>query len=579
MIHLGTITILKYNLFNMRLNAIDLSERALAREFESNFRTVRLPTRIAWTIFAAVLSALSQPNEIFLYGNWILGLFCLAPLYIALARTEKLGEASLLGAIFGSLHHALTSYWLFFYRDFAFWTLGTTTIAYAVVYSAALTYGWFMFRHSGSARPLVFAIAWAAFEFAKSTGFLGYPWGLLPYSFTAVPIMLQTADIWGAYGISAFLALCSASLGEVLLGMGKSFGIRSTTGMRTRGVRWVLASAVFGIALLSYGAWIFQHPFPVRTTVRLLLCQQNTDPWISGETTALASNISLAKKALDQNTEAHRPKPDLIVFSETSLQRPFTEFRSWFEKNPSSLPLLPFLRQVNIPLLTGLPIVTNWTTYEASNAVGLIYPNGNLGQTYAKMHPVPFAEAIPFWEIPWFRTFVQKVIGLESGWVMGKTPVVFSLDLENRGAVCTDIHTLPGVRFASPICFEDAFAELCRDFILQGADMLINLTNDSWSRTQSAQIQHYAVARIRAIESRKTLVRSTNSGVTCVVGANGKNIEELPQFIADSTIVDVPLYRTNLTFYMRFGDWFAWICAAFSGTMLVWAIWRERKGL
>ncbi len=273
----------------------------------------------------------------------------------------------------------------------------------------------------------------------------------------------------------------------------------------------------------------------------------------------------------------HRPKPDLIVFSEMSLQRPFAEYHAWFENNPPSLPLLSFLKQTDIPLLTGLPVVTNWSTYEASNSVGLIYPSGNIGMTYAKMHPVPFAEAIPFWDISWFRAFVQKVIGLESGWVMGTKPVVFSLDLQNRGAVCTDIHTLPSIKFSAPICFEDAFDELCRDFFLRGADLLINLTNDSWSRTRSAQVQHYAVACFRAIESRRTLVRSTNSGVTCVVGADGRNIIELPQFVADSTIVDVPVYRTTMTLFMRLGDWFAWFCAVFTGAMFLWSIMQEYK--
>jgi len=89
---------------------------------------------------------------------------------------------------------------------------------------------------------------------------------------------------------------------------------------------------------------------------------------------------------------------------------------------------------------------------------------------------------------------------------------------------------------------------------VSGAEMLINLTNDSWSKTKSAQIQHYAVARFRAIESRKALVRSTNSGVTCVIGADGRILAELPQFITDSLVVDVPIYSTSPTLCMRWGD-------------------------
>lgn len=525
--------------------------------------------RMLWTATAAMLSALAQPNELFLYGNWLAGLVCLVPLYFALTNTKHAKEAFVLGAVFGALHHSLTSYWLFFYKDFAFWTLGTTTIAYAAVYGAAIMYGWFMLKHSGNKKPIVFAFAWAAFEYAKSTGFLGYPWGLLPYSFTAVPLMLQTADIWGVYGISAFLAFSSAACAEMI----DSLFIKQ---QKIGSLKWGALALGYGIVLLAYGVWTFAHPLPVRSTIRLLLVQQNTDPWISGENAALESNIELAQKALNLNKQRGGQKPDLMVFSETSLRRPFTEFRTWFEKNPPASPLIPFLKQEDIPLLTGLPVVKDWNTFEASNSVGLILPNGVLLETYAKMHPVPFAEAIPFWEFKWFRTFVQKVIGLESGWVMGDKPVLFTLTLQNRGSVCTDIHVLPSVRFASPICFEDAFAGLVRNFFILGADLLINLTNDSWSRTMSAQIQHYAVARFRAIEGRKALVRSTNSGVTCVVGADGRNISELEQFKADSIIVDVPIYTAPMTFYTRFGDWFALLSASFSVLVFVWGIWIEK---
>ncbi len=106
---------------------------------------------------------------------------------------------------------------------------------------------------------------------------------------------------------------------------------------------------------------------------------------------------------------------------------------------------------------------------------------------------------------------------------------------------------------------------------------MINLTNDSWSRTESAQIQHYAVARLRAIETRRALVRSTNSGVTCVVGADGKNIAELAQFITTSMVVDVPIYESHFTFYLIFGDWFAWACTAFVGLLFIWAILDTKR--
>jgi apolipoprotein N-acyltransferase len=142
---------------------------------------------------------------------------------------------------------------------------------------------------------------------------------------------------------------------------------------------------------------------------------------------------------------------------------------------------------------------------------------------------------------------MQKVVGLDSGWTMGKDYIVFDLPTKSGN-----------IRFGAPICFEDAFADVCRNFNLGGADLLINLTNISWSKTQSAEIQHWAAARFRAIEARKTLVRSTNGGVSCVVDPYGATLDALPLFKAASEFVEVPVYRQAMpTLYMSWGDWFA----------------------
>jgi apolipoprotein N-acyltransferase len=160
---------------------------------------------------------------------------------------------------------------------------------------------------------------------------------------------------------------------------------------------------------------------------------------------------------------------------------------------------------------------------------------------------VPFAEAIPFMEYPWFRKFIQETVGLDSGWALGKEFVLFELPTKTGS-----------VRFGAPICFEDAFADVCRNFALQDADLLINLTNISWSKTDSAEIQHWAAARFRAIEARRTLVRSTNGGVSCVVGAYGETLDSLPLFRSTSKFVEVPIFRdASPTVYVRWGDWFA----------------------
>ena len=130
------------------------------------------------------------------------------------------------------------------------------------------------------------------------------------------------------------------------------------------------------------------------------------------------------------------------------------------------------------------------------------------------------------------------------------------------------LHAGGDMSFGVPICFEDAFSYLCRGFILRGADLLINITNDSWSKTWSSEIQHFAVARFRAVENRRVLVRSTNSGVTAEVGPWGEIRAKLPLFERLYAQVEVPLYHErNLSPYTRFGDYFPFLLCG--GLLLV----------
>lgn len=523
-----------------------------------------MPRIILAAAAAAVLCALALPNELFMTGLWPLGFVAVAPLYLALVSVRAHGGAALAGAVFGACQHAMTSYWLFFYKDFALWTIGASTLAYAAIYAVAGMYGAFLLRGSRAGRPFVFAAAWVCLEFIKSIGFLGYPWGLLPYSMTSLPVMLQTADLFGVYGVSALLALSSALAGEAALPRAGSAEVRTgsaLSGAVQRGAALIPSILILGLCLvmfLGYGTFRMRSPVPARGTLRVLMVQQNTDPWIAGEQAALESNVRLAREALERNARYGGEKPDLVLFSETSLRRPYREFKSWFAQNPASDPLVPLLGEFGVPLLTGAPEVLDWKTWDVSNSVVLIGPDGSFRDSYAKIHPVPFAEAIPFMEYAWFRNFLRDVVGLEGGWVMGDRFTLFNVEAP------------PGdVSFGAPICFEDAFALHCREFARRGADLLINLTNDSWSRTRSALVQHWAIARIRSIELRMPMIRSTNSGLSSVIDARGMGVAEIPVFTAGSLLADVPLQSGGPTLYLVAGEWFAILCLLLSAIRMI----------
>ena len=496
---------------------------------------------------------LAVPNEIFKHGLLGLGFFALVPLYLAVIELPGPRSAGLVVGIFGSLQHALTSFWLWFFQDYRVWTLGSTTLAYFLVYAVLGFYLWLFLDRSERGRPLAFVILWCCFEYQKSTGFLGYPWGLLPYSMTDALPMLQVADLAGVYGLTAVLAACNAAFAELLLGIGRP---RKAALSRQARLAYCALAIALSVGTLAYGIARMAKPVPQIGSLDAVLVQQDTDPWAAGDDeNAVSTCIRLARSAMGNAPR----KPDIIVFSETSLLRPYAESRAYYTEKPSLDPLIPFIRESGTWLLTGAPVVINWKTYDATNSAILIDPQTNLVESYAKIHLVPFAESIPFMEYPWFRNFIQKVVGLEGGWATGTRYVIF--DLPTRGGP---------IRFGAPICFEDAYADLCREFSLRGADLLINLTDMSWSKTESAEIQQWASARFRAIEARKTLVRSTNGGVSCVVGPYGQMIDSMPLFVPAAKFVQVPIFESpSPTLYIRFGDWFALAAVLLSASLSI----------
>ncbi len=533
------------------------------------YRPMKKVRLLACAIASALLFALGLPNEAFLYGFPALGYVCLVPLYFAMLEVPSYGFAALMAGIYGATHHGVSSYWLFFFHDFAFWTLGSTIIAYAVVYAVYGLYLAFFLKKAGPYRPLAFALFWTVLEFAKSVGFLGYPWGLLPYTQSEVLPLLQIADMTGIYGISFVLAFANAAVAELFFRFSPGrirrhslpFLLQPSPPLRRETYRTALAAVLVLAIVAGYGCLRLAFPAKETGSFTAALVQQNMDPWSSNESDGIKKNMDLARGAV----ASFGGKPDIILFSESSLSRPYREMRAWYERNPRQDPFIPFMKEMDSYLFTGSPIVLNWEKGEATNSVILLSPSGEQLDDYAKVHPVPFAEAIPFWEWKPFRDFMQNVVGLQSGWVMGKTYTIFRLPVGSET-----------YRFGAPICFEDAFPDVCRNFVLAGADLLVNLTNDSWSKTESSETQHFAAARFRAIEFRKALVRSTNGGVTCVIGAEGKVRDQLPLFRAAAKVVQVPIYRdSEATVYLRFGDWFAYGCILLfaSAFFILW--WKD----
>jgi apolipoprotein N-acyltransferase len=496
-----------------------------------------------------------QPGEGVFWGNAVLGVICIAPVFYAVTLAPTFGFASLLGLVFGGVSTALSNYWLSFFQGYSVWTYGGTVLGYMGYNAILFPFLRGLARMSPRHRPFLLAIGWCVYEYFKSVGFLGYPWELVAYPVGGILPLIQFVDITGVWGLSFLMALVNSLVAEYAL---------------TRDRQHFFRQGAFALLLvacvLGYGFYRINTPIPSAATASVLLVQQNADPWNEGQGNdgSLKVNIDLTAEGVQKTT----PVPDLAAWSESSVTSVYVENDN--RLTPSNNPLVPAVRRIGIPILFGGIVILDRANQQAMNASVLMDPDGKVVDTYGKMHPVPFAESIPFYEYAPVRKFFRNVVGIWNPWVDGTRYTIYKVPLRAGGELS----------FGTPICFEDAFADLCRKYITNGADLMLNITNDSWSKTWSSEIQHFAVARFRAIENRRVLVRSTNGGLSAVVGPWGEIRSRMPFFESTWRTVDVPVYREKgLTAYTRFGDWFPRLLIVFLAVVLVAGVLPKKKAV
>ncbi|MDR1315393.1 MAG: apolipoprotein N-acyltransferase [Spirochaetales bacterium] len=501
---------------------------------------------IVLSLLSGILLPIALPNDFFLFGVPLLGCVCLAPYFFAVSRCKSAKQAVVCSVLFTLVSTPLSNFWLAFFKDFALLTIGSVTLAYSFLFIGWGVILWRFSRPGGLAgnpfRPLLIAAFWTVWEFIKSWGYFAYPWGLIAYPVNTLLPVLQIADLAGIWPVSFLMALVNALVSETFLTMGKAENRLTGPGVFfSLKKNWLFCLGLAAI-YTGYGLFRMAGDIPSAGSLRAVLIQQNTDPWLGGaqEKTLLSTQEMSRAGVADLDGKA-----DIVVWSESSITVPYRQNRNRLESFPVRDPFVPFVRSLGANLLTGNPIQTREGRYQ--NGVILINRQGGIDGSYGKRHPVPIAEHVPFWELRPVREFFQKVVGLGSIWELGKEDTIFVI----RNGEGRDI------RFGSPICFEDAFPYLCRRLVTKGADLLINLTNDAWSQTDSAQVQHFVTARFRSIEMKRVLVRSTNGGLTCVIGPFGEIRQSLPMFTTARLSAEIPVFKeAGLTPYTVLGDWF-----------------------
>lgn len=518
-------------------------------------------------------------------GGWLelVAWIALVPLLRALddARRARgafgLGFVAGLAYFFGAIHwvsHAMTSFgglpaWLAL--------LGLTLlVAYmAAHWGGAIAVAWWLRRRLGWPLWAQLPPVWAAFELLRNFSLSGFPWGNLGYTQARTLPVAQLAALAGIYGIAALVVLVNAAIADAVAAARGG----ATDGRRVaRRLRWT-AGAVAMVVGLGYGRLaVIEREVAAAPTVRVGIVQANLDQSVKNRARDHAEEI--LGRLVPRTQEADAAGAELVVWPEAAF--------------PSYLP--PGIRSLDVPgaglpRLAGAHVLIGAVTLErgerdaggrtarrVTNSTFLVTPGLDVVGRHAKEHLVPFGEYVPLarW-LPFLRQVVPTLSAISPG--EAAPPLAMAR---------------PGgpLRIAPMICFDAIFPEIARRFTRDGADLLVNPTNDAWYGYSSGPYQFLAMVRMRAIETGRTVLRPAWAGVSAMILPTGEvapgAIEIGPVDPARAPVADepsrlllaeAPLLR-GIPLYTRFGDLFGWGCALFTlaGLALAWRAARRPAG-
>lgn len=370
-----------------------------------------------------------------------------------------------------------------------------------------------------------FPFFWVALEFIRSlTSQVGFPWGSVGYAFARVPVMLQCASITGIPGMS-FLILCYNCLAYLAL---------SQKRMKRMFLYFAVFFILLGIQVGIGGLVMRKENYGKRVAISCI--QANILPEVKRAREVEERIAILEEMTLDAASRT----PDLIVWSETSVPCYYREDSECIDR------IKDIAGSSGIPAIVGAPEYVRMPGRKERvryNAAFLISGEGETAGRYRKICLVPFGEHLPF-----DNTFpVLKKIDLGQGdYAPGDEFAVLS----------TDEFTLSVL-----ICFEAIFPRLVRRMVRNGAEVLVNITEDSWYGRTSGPYQHAEMAIVRAVENRISVARCANSGISMLVDPHGRVLASSTLYTRDIVEGTLPL-RTGTSLYTRGGDWFAWVVVA-----------------
>jgi apolipoprotein N-acyltransferase len=494
-------------------------------------------------------------------GFWPLAWVALVPLLLAI-RNVSPGRAARLGLLAGMIHYVSLLYWIIIvlgrYGNLPWWVsvpalllLALYMSSYLALFCALINRVW---RQKEVLVVWVGPLLWVGLDFIRSFLFSGFPWQDLAYSQYKALFLIQTADVTGHFGVTFHIVLVN-SVTALLFVLWRdnravaqsSLSVLMTLRIRKAWLHAVLPALCIMLIVMAYNLLRYRQiseEIESSPKMKIAIVQGNIEqdqkwsPAMRLKTIEIYTELS--KQAIEQGDEA----PTLLVWPETAL--PFLISDNPYFNNLKK----QLITKEKIWLLSGAPFYkkagikkSQQTKREvlSYNSAYLFTPEGKIGGRYDKQHLVPFGEYIPLSNyLPLPGPLVENIGNFSAG-----EPV------KPLSCQSAEIGVL--------ICFESIFPKLARDWTAGGANLLVNITNDAWFGRSSAPWQHLSMTVFRALENRRSLARSANTGVSTVIDPLGRMAAPSPLFQPYYLVAEAPLLQVK-TIFVGFGYYFGLLC-------------------
>jgi apolipoprotein N-acyltransferase len=511
---------------------------------------VQFPTRVDWAAAAAtaILLILSFPD----FELWFLAWVALVPLLIVIAQRPAPAKAFLLGWAAGSAFFYGSCYWLT-YSMIHYGGL-PAVVAYLLLIPGALVVGIFpgvfafllafAVKRWGRTAVLLAPVFWPASEWARLI-VTGQLWNALGYSQAFHPALIQPAVWGGVYAVSFVIVALNTAVALLLV--------------TARGPRAVSISALLlflATALIGFSPFFKTYPGPGDSPLVIVVALQPNVPM-----NLVKSNEEM-KKLLDRHWSMsagalkslpNDNSPRFVIWPESPMNFTYAEDKTFQQQ------LADFATTNHTSLLFNSLEPTRANGFY--NSALLINEDGRLIAQYDKIRLMPFGEYVP---LPQWLPGASLISGIVGDFTPGDKYTLMPFGEQHAGTF---------------ICIESAYPFIARRLTNEGADVLINISNDGYLGPTAVMRQHLANVVFRAVENGRPVLRVTNTGISARIDASGKIEDQTQPFQPDIRVWQVRPSAVASTFYTRYGDLFVYICAATTVLVFFAILFSSRRSL